>query len=230
MWHDDDVGDATDDLVGCNVDLSLGYTYNDTDGDNSYGVEAPAAGADFFQGPIVPSEGDTASVLTWSSDQSYHLESIPNYKKLPLTSFVKYINGNATYADPETSEETYRYMNGLIGLTGESYIDPITNEASVFVHDGDPVAGTGRLDDNPGDRRYLMTSGPFSFAPGDVQEVVGCIILAAGSDWAKSITKLEYFDKFAQAAFDANLSKYSNFVIDFAQSDPAANIMQPTTS
>ncbi len=204
MWHDDDVGDATDDLVGCDVDLSLGYTYNDTDGDNSYGVEVPAAGADFFQGPIVPSVGDTASILTWDSENSYHLQTIPDYKQLPLTSFVKYINGSQDFKDPETSEEAYRYMNGLIGISGEPYTDPITGNPSVFVHDGDPVAGTGWLDDDPGDRRYLMTSGPFSFAPGDVQEVVGCIIIAGGSDWAKSITKLKYFDKFAQAAFDAN--------------------------
>ncbi len=204
MWHDDDVGDATDDLVGCDTTLSLGYTYNDTDGDGSYGVEAPAVGSDFFQGPIIESEQDTASILTWSIEDGYHLKDIPGYRKLPLTSFAKYINGNETYADPETAQETYNYMNGLVGLSGEPFVDPTTDEPSVFVHPGNPVNNTGWLDEDPGDRRYLMTSGPFSFEPGDVQEVVGCIIIAGGSNWSKSITKLKYFDKFAQGAFDVN--------------------------
>lgn len=204
MWHDDDLGNATDDLVGCDTTLSLGYTYNDTDGDGTYGIEAPAAGADFFQGPIVSSEADTASILTWTTEDGYHIKELIGFKTLPLTSFAKYINGSQIYADPETATEAYRYMNGLVGVSGEAYIDPTTNEPSVFVNDGDPVTNSGWIDEDPGDRRYLMTSGPFSFAPGDVQEVVGCIIIAGGSNWSKSITKLKYFDKFAQAAFDVN--------------------------
>mgnify|MGYP001807044844 CR=1 FL=1 len=206
MWHDDDVGDATDDLVACNTDLSVGYTYNDADGDNTYGVEVPAAGGDFFQGPIVNSPGDTATILTWGQGKGYYLRDFPDKKKLGLTSFAKYINGNPNFSDPETAEETYRYMNGLVGNTGDPYIDPTTNEPSVFVHNGDPVTGVGWIDDVPGDRRYLMTSGPFYFAPGDTQEVVGAMILAAGSNWAKSITKMLYFDNFAQGAFDANFN------------------------
>ena len=206
MWHDDDVGDATDDLVGCDIASSVGYTYNDADGDNTYGVEVPAAGADFFQGPLVASVGDSATIFTWSKENGYHLRTFHDMKKLGMTSFVKYINGNPIYSDPETAEETYNYMNGLVGTTGDPYINPITGQESIFVHDGDPTTGTGWIDDVPGDRRYLMTSGPFYFAPGDTQEVVGALIIAAGSNWAKSITKMLYFDNFAQGAFDANFN------------------------
>ena len=203
IWHDDDVGDAEDDFVGCDTSKSLGYTYNEGE-DSHYGVEVPAVGADFFQGPLVQSAGDSASILTWSADSSYYVREVLGYKMLPLTSFAKYINGDPLYQDPETSEEAYRYMNGLVGLTGEPFVDPTTGEPSVFVHPGDPVAGTGWIDYDSGDRRYLMTSGPFYLGPGDIQEVVGCIIIAGGSNWAKSITKLKYFDDFAQAAFNVN--------------------------
>ena len=206
MWHDDDVGDATDDLVGCDIASSVGYTYNDADGDNTYGVEAPAAGADFFQGPLVESLGDSATIFTWSKENGYHLRTFHDMKKLGMTSFVKYINGNPIYADPDNAIETYNYMNGLVGTTGEPFENPVTGEESVFVHDGDPTTGSGWIDDVPGDRRYLMTSGPFYFAPGDTQEVVGALIMAAGSNWAKSITKMLYFDNFAQGAFDANFN------------------------
>jgi len=149
MWHDDDVGDATDDLVACNTGLSVGYTYNDADGDQTYGVEVPAVGGDFFQGPIVDSPGDTATILTWGQGKGYYLRDFPDKKKLSLTSFAKYINGNPNFSDPETAEETYRYMNGLVGNTGDPYIDPTTNEPSVFVHNGDPVTGVGWIDDVP---------------------------------------------------------------------------------
>ena len=221
MWHDDDVGDATDDLVGCNIDLSVGYTYNDADGDNTYGVEVPAAGADFFQGPLVNSPGDTSTIFTWSKENSYHLRDFPDKKRLGMTSFAKYINGNPIFSDPASAQETYNYMNGLVGTTGEPFIDPTTGQPSIFVHDGDPTTGSGWIDDVPGDRRYLMTSGPFYFAPGDTQEVVGALILAAGPNWAKSITKMLYFDNFAQGAFDANFNVCSppSPVVEHAQLD-----------
>jgi hypothetical protein len=94
-------------------------------------------------------------------------------------------------------------MNGLVGTSGDPYLDH-NGEATVFVHSGDPTTGTGWIDEEPADRRYLMTSGPFTFNVGDTVEVVGSIIIAAGSNWAKSITKMLYFDNFAQGAFDAN--------------------------
>jgi hypothetical protein len=204
MWHDDDVGDHTDDLAGCDTSLSIGYTYNDTDGDVKYGVEVPAVASDFFQGPLVDDPDTSATILTWSLEKGYHLRTIPGKRQLGLTSFAVYTNPSPYGQDPNTAEEAYRFMNGLNGTTGEDFINPITGEVSRFVYTGDPVAGTGWLDNTPGDRRYLMTSGPFYFGSGDTVEVVGSIIIAAGSNWAKSITKMKYYDKFAQGAFKAN--------------------------
>ncbi|NQV38326.1 MAG: T9SS type A sorting domain-containing protein [Candidatus Marinimicrobia bacterium] len=203
IWHDDDVGDANDDLVGCDTLLSVGYTYN-SGPDVTYGTEAPCTASDFFQGPLVDSPGDTAQILTWSLDRGYYLRDLPNKERLSLTSFVPYINGDPALADPETAEEAYRYMNGRIGVSGEVFVNPQSGQATNFVYPGDPVAGTGWTDDiEPKDRRYLMSSGPFYLGSGDTIEVVGSIIVAAGSNWAKSITKMKYFDNFAQGAFDA---------------------------
>ena len=209
LWRDDDIGNASDDLVGCDPVLGLGFTYNDTDGDNVYGEGVPAVGSDFFQGPLVFSPGSRAEVFTWDLENGYYIKEIEDRKMLSMTSFVKYISGNPIYRDPYTAEEAFRYMNGFIGLTGDPFIDPFTQHPSKFIHSGDPVRGTGWLDgveNPPGDRRLLMSSGPFYFAPGDTQEVVGSIIVAGGSDWAKSITKLRYFDKMAQSVFDAGFT------------------------
>ena len=51
LWDDPDLGDAGDDFVGCDTDLSLGYCYNDGS-DNDYGDAAPALGYDFFQAAV----------------------------------------------------------------------------------------------------------------------------------------------------------------------------------
>jgi len=204
FWHDDDVGDAGDDLVGCDTELSLGYTYNAPGGDATYGEEVPAVGTDFFQGPLVDAPGDTAQILTWDLENGYHLKKIPDRRQLPLTSFVKYINGDPTLVDPNTAEACYRYMNGRIGLTNGVFTDPTTGQPSMFLHPGDPSTNTGWVDNTPGDRRYLMSSGPFTLCIGDTQEVVGSIILAASTSWDKSINKLKFFDLHAQQAFDAN--------------------------
>jgi hypothetical protein len=175
LWSDPDLGGATDDLVGCDTTTSLGYIYNATNDDQLYGAAPPAVGYDFFLGPI-DAVGDT----------------------LPLTSFNKYINGT----DPGSFDETYNYMQGFLP-DGSDLIDPTTGQVTKFFHSGDPVTGSGWLDANPADRRFLLNSGPFVMAPGDSQEVVGAIIVGQGKNRLSSIASLRFFDTFAQAAFDS---------------------------
>src|SRR5439155_805596 len=74
IWADPDLGDASDDLVGCDTTLSLGYCYNETNNDAVYGGACPAVGFDFFRGPIVQVSPGV-------------------YDTLGMTSFNKYING-----------------------------------------------------------------------------------------------------------------------------------------
>jgi hypothetical protein len=173
IWSDPDLGGAADDLVGCDTTLSLGYCYNANNADQLYGSAPPAVGYDFFLGPV-DALGDT----------------------LPLTSFNKYINGT----DPASTDETYNYMNGLLP-DGGTVLDNEGNP-TVFFHAGDPVVGTGWLDSNPADRRFMMTAGPFQMAPGDSQEVVVALIVGQGSDRLSSIASLKFNDTFAQDAFD----------------------------
>jgi hypothetical protein len=54
VWDDPDLGDAVDDLVGCDTTLGLGFCYNGDTYDGQYGTHTPALGFDFFQGPEVP--------------------------------------------------------------------------------------------------------------------------------------------------------------------------------
>ncbi len=173
FWSDPDLGGASDDLVGCDTSLSMGYVYNATNVDQVYGDRPPAVGYDFFKGPIVA--GDT----------------------LGMSSFIYYINGT----DPANATQTFNYMRGYT-RDGGPVIDPTTSLQTRFYYPGDPVNGTGWLDSNPSDRRFMMITGPFHLAPGDQQTIVGAIVVSQGGDRLSSVTGLKFFDVKAQKAFD----------------------------
>jgi hypothetical protein len=195
FWADVDIGLAQD-LVGCDTTLSLGYVYK-TIADGQYGAVSPAIGYDFFQGPIVPSPGDTALVSG---------KRVPGFRNLKMSSFAKYINaGPPQYSDPDVAAEAYSFMNGF-DKVGDPIIDPTTSQPTKFWHAGDPVAGTGWLDDTHNDKRLLMSAGPFTLADGDTQEVVGGIIIAQGTDAASTINLLKENDALAQRAYDNNFA------------------------
>ena len=202
FWADVDIGDANDDLVGSDTLLSLGYSYNETGSDAVYGPKVPAIGYDFFQGPIVPSPGDTAKVS--SSFRSSGI--VPDFKNLPMTSFAHYVNNApAGLGDPETAFEMYNFQQRLDGL-GKEKIDPTTNLVTKFSFTGDPITGEGWILETSADMRFLMSSGPFTLAPGDTQELVGGIIIAQGDDALSSLEKLKKVDEVAQIAYDIDFA------------------------
>jgi hypothetical protein len=174
VWADPDLGGASDDYVGCDTDLSVGFVYNATNNDQLYGSNPPAVGFDFFQGPI----GDGG-------------------EELPMVSFNKYINGT----DPRSFRETYNYMRGL-SLSGAAVKDPTTGGVTRFMVPGDPVANTGWLDSDPADRRFMINSGPFTMAVGDTQEVVIGIVVGQGRDRIGSVRVMKFYDQTAQVTFD----------------------------
>ena len=198
LWDDPDLGDAGDDFVGCDTDLSLGICYNDG-ADASYGDAAPAMGYDFFQATV---PGGDSSAFGFG-------EILAGYQNLPMSSFVKYINGDAVYKDPETSQEVYNYMSGL-KADGSPFVNSATGEDSKYVHPCDPNDNSGTDDDcwvdgddnDSADRRFLMNVGPFNFPAGDSLEVVFGIIHAQANDALSSVTLLKEVDKLAQLAYD----------------------------
>ncbi len=54
-WFDPDLGNSDDDIIGCDIARGLGYCYNARANDSGplgYGLNPPAVGFDFFQGPF----------------------------------------------------------------------------------------------------------------------------------------------------------------------------------
>ncbi len=193
IFSDPDLGDAGDDYVGVDTTLSLGYVYNADDNDGVYGTP-PAAGYDFFQGPVV--DGDT----------------------LGVTSFFYFINGGpAGTEDPGIGEEFYNIMRGFWSggepLTASGLGYNTSGPVTKFAYPGDPVAGEywsevnidgSGAANNPGDRRLVMTTGPFTLNPGEQQDIVFGLVYAQGSDALSSVDALRAADILAQAAYDAD--------------------------
>jgi hypothetical protein len=177
QWCDPDLGGATDDLVGCDVAKSIGFVYNATNNDAQYGSSVPSVGFDFFKGPIVGGS------------------------PLGLASFNKYINAT----DPNSADKTYNYMLGL-DASGNVITDPTTGSATKFQVSGDPTTGSGWLDSNPADRRMMLSTGPFTMAPGDSQEIVVGIVVGQSVNRTASVALMKFYDDAAQSAFRSDFN------------------------
>ena len=93
-------------------------------------------------------------------------------------------------------------MQGL-NKDGTPLTDP-SGQVTRYYGAGDPVKGTGWRDSDPADRRMMLSSGPFTMAPGDTQIVVVAVLVGQGADRLTSITALRFNDRYAQFAFDQN--------------------------
>jgi hypothetical protein len=214
---DPDLGEATDDWIGCDTNLNMGYCYNSTNNDGTgtgitYGANPPASGMDFFRSPINTQTGDT----------------------LGMTSFVYFTNPGSGQTvcerDPDNPGESYRYLQGLKSdgtpFVVPSTVDP-TNPPTVYCYPGDPVSGAGwtendgrvencggaltgpELTTNPGgDRRFIFNSGSVQFQmnPNDTQTVVLAQFVARGSSNTNSVQQLKRLDETAQKLFDADFN------------------------
>ncbi|MDX1418507.1 MAG: T9SS type A sorting domain-containing protein [Rubricoccaceae bacterium] len=192
VFSDPDLGNAADDLVGSDTTLSLGYVYNATNidsGPTGYGVAPPAVGYDFFQGPIV--DGDT----------------------LGLTRFSYFINGGPPgTSDPLTGTEYYNVMQG-IWTNGLPMVEcgigiNCAGDVTVFAFPGDPVArdfwSEVSVGNSGGDRRLVVTTGPFELNYGEQQDIVFGIVYGRGNSNLSSISALRANDIVAQSAYDAD--------------------------
>ena len=131
VWVDADVGTATDDYVGCDVQRGLGYAYNgdayDEPSNSSPGYldQTPAVGVDFFEGPYQDADSIDNPLTTIFSDAIDSLgipydgigigygDGVKDNERFGMRRFVYYNNGgNSINGEPSTPLHYYNYMNG----------------------------------------------------------------------------------------------------------------------
>ena len=203
QWSDPDMGDAGDDFAGCDTSLSLVYVYNGNSHDVEYdkfGLAPPAVGYDFLQGPMVNGAPTDSAV--------FGLKRRYGKKNLPMTAAFYFAAGSAISDPPFTRDgsiQWYNLLRGLIPIGGAPFVHPSVPGATKFWLDGDPVAGTGRLDgvlQAPSDRRIGACSGPFTMALGDTQEVVVGVVGGIGASYLSSISVMKNNDAAVQGAYN----------------------------
>jgi len=187
-WADPDLGFASDDFVGCDTNLALGFVYNGDNfddklfNDSGYGNNPPAAGYKLLDG-------------------------------LQATGFIFYIGASAFWQDPtlgrfDGSIQMYNYLNAKL-YDGTDIRNPITDQVTRYWLSGDPVAGLGWYEgegwpggEKPNDMRMMLVTGPTQFNPQDTLELTIAIILARGTDNINSVKELKRKAGLVQEFYD----------------------------
>ncbi len=198
QWVDPDLGAFDDDYVGCDPDEEVGFVYNGNSNDAEYGSKPPILGVDFFKGP---------------KKFETRLDGTIDTIIQGMSAFVYYNNDGTVQGNPDNASHFYGYLAGVwkdgtpftfggIGKGGDTptpYMFP--DEPS------DPEGWSECTNGNePDDRRFLQSSGPFQLEPGAVNDIiVGAVWVQEGLEYP--CPSLEVFlraDKKAQALFDNN--------------------------
>ncbi|MCB9233809.1 MAG: T9SS type A sorting domain-containing protein [Bacteroidia bacterium] len=215
QWVDADVGFYSDDYVGCDTNRGLGFAFNGLTNDagpTGYGLNPPALGVDFFQGPKAdPYDG---------IDNNHNGIIDEDGELIGMSKFVYYENDFSLRGNPEVATHYYGYLrgfwkdgsemvnNGKNGYPGTA-AGPVTDY--MYPGDGGWCGGTGSgwsevsAGNQPFDRRFLESAGPFTLQPGAVNAIVTGAVWARGyyNDNKGSVCELRKADDVAQALFDA---------------------------
>ncbi|RYD55777.1 MAG: T9SS type A sorting domain-containing protein [Sphingobacteriales bacterium] len=173
LWIDPDLGYAFDDFIGFDSSRRMGIVYNgrpeDGNGEpESYGSQVPTAAVTLLSMP-----GDNQN------------------SKVPAGSFVYHNNGNGVLGDPATDSDYDNYMRALL-KNGDPFRNDFvgkgvvsrgfgTGPATKYVFPGDPSDNKQwsecASNNQPYDRRFLITSNDFNFNAGATEKLVFALVV-----------------------------------------------------
>lgn len=178
-WFDPDLGNARDDIIGCDISRGLGYCYNadsDDEGPQGYGLNPPAVGFDFFQGPFadyfdgLDNDRDGCVDGVRIGDSCHDENEVAGInERIIMSGFMYYNNGGspgvpAETTDPDNAEEFYRYLtirwkngNPLVienpsglanvnGVNGDGYTVNGQGDVTQFAYPGASFDTTGNFE------------------------------------------------------------------------------------
>jgi hypothetical protein len=201
VWKNTYIGNLIEysiasDYAGCDTNAQIGYGYSPLTTSKRFGNKIPAMGFAVLQGPIVPSTGDVAY---------QNGKSISNYANLPMSSFVRFIYSNSLEYPPTTPQSWNNTLRGS-WKDGTTITNPKNGKPTTFSFSGDPVTESGWTETSAGylpqgERDGLVSTGPFTMAPGDTQEVVGAFVIGQGATNLESINVLRYYARYAKSFY-----------------------------
>jgi len=214
VWCDPDLGNASDDYVGCDVGLGLGFVYNgdpDDDGGSGYGLNPPAVGIDFFQGPLA----DTGDGI--DNDKDGAVDECG--EQIIMSKFMYYVNVNGiATGNPAVTDDYYDYLIGqwldgtIVTYGGDGRNPGCGNTGNpcnyMFPDNTDPDFSTTWNMQNgciqPTDMRFLQSAGAFSLAPGAVNYIATGVVWARATNGGPlaSVKAMKSADILAQQLFN----------------------------
>ncbi len=210
QWADIPLGQATDNYAGSDSLTGLGFVYNSKTLDNEYvkfSLVPPSVGYDILQTPVVVGVVSDSALLNFSF--------IKGKKNLPVSSITYTSNLNRIPAQNASGADGI--ANALKGLATNPLIpvlDPQTSKPLNFWSPGDPAQQSGWIDgvrEPAGTRTLFVSSGPFSMAIGDTQEIVVGLTVGRGNDRLSSVKNLKFNNKIAQEYYTSLVSRNSAF-------------------
>ncbi|HCQ17502.1 MAG TPA: hypothetical protein DIU20_14635 [Cryomorphaceae bacterium] len=172
-WFDPDLGNSDDDIIGCDIARGLGYCYNaksNDSGPRGYGLNPPAVGFDFFQGPFADYndgiDNDRDGCVDGVKRGDSCVAENPNLginERIIMSGFMYYnrtgSGGVANTSDPTVAAEFYNYLrvtwkngNNLViespsgkGITtnGDGYTADGSGDKTFFAYPGLSYDTTG---------------------------------------------------------------------------------------
>ena len=158
-------------------------------------------------------------------------DNIVDNERFGMRKFVYYNIGGGPTGDVQTSQDYYNYLRGVwkdgrpFIYGGDAYAsagsDPNTRADFMFPAESDPL-GFGVTDASgspiqnaanwtevtagnpPQDRRFMQSAGPFTLAPGDINNITVGVVYARAENGGPlaSVAKLQEADDIAQGLFD----------------------------
>ena len=183
LWTDADLGYYGDDYIGCDVQNNYGYIYNADNYDETingtigYGSNPPAAGYQILKGPFTDAfdgiDNNRNGVIDEACEQT-------------LLSKFDYFNNSFAgvplqTTDPQNATQVFQYMTNTwrdgthVTCGGNGYGGTVNTD---FVYPGNTYSASPcgsapwsevTAGNVPGDRRYIMSSGPFTFEAGSTE-------------------------------------------------------------
>jgi hypothetical protein len=195
LWEDGDLGNYTDDYVGCNPSGNYSFQYNGDNVDESisgllgYGSHPPMISNVILNGPLAPAadgvDNDNDGTIDEAGEKNL-MTNVLNYNN----------NSNPVNGNPNNAADFYNYMHskwrtGADVIYGGDGTGPGT--PSNFMYDGVPGAAgwsEATLGNPFVDRRILMNCGPFNLNPAQHVNFNFAIVFTQKPDVAYSLSDL----------------------------------------
>lgn len=218
LFIDTDLGDATDDYIACDVGRGAFYVYNGDSIDGDYGEKPPIQAIVFLSGAKMDDDGiDNPAGSCDEGINGFNFgNGVTDDEHLGMSRFVYTNNtgGLNAITDPDIAADYYNVLSGIwkdgvhlqywgnghpsAGATGPecNFMFPGDTDPCFWGTSGINPGGTEPWTDPqagnfPYDRRGMGSTGPFTFKPGDVQEIDIAFIYARDSSSSKSGSALD---------------------------------------